>query len=72
MSHRPNESFIPKQQRKHHVTVYIVCGKTSDKNLEQRINIKYFVKIGKSASETLALLTVAYGEYAIKKAIVFE
>jgi len=31
----------------------------SDKNLERRINIKFCVKIGKSASETLALLTVA-------------
>jgi len=39
----------------------------SDKYLEQRINIKFCVKIGKSASETLALLTVAYGEYAVKK-----
>jgi len=30
------------------------------------------VKIGKSDSETLALLTVAYGEYAMKKRSVFE
>jgi hypothetical protein len=30
------------------------------------------VKIGKSASETLALLTVAYGEYTPKKLSVFE
>jgi len=44
----------------------------SDKNLEQRINIKICVKIGKSASKTLALLTVAYGEYAMKKSSVFE
>jgi len=44
----------------------------SDKNLEHRINITFCVKIGKSASETLALLTVAYGEYAKKKSIVFE
>ena len=41
---------------------YVVGGKMSDKNLEQRINMKFSVKIGKSASETLALLTVAYGE----------
>jgi hypothetical protein len=41
-------------------------GKMSDKNLEQRIN-KLCVNIGKSASETLVLLTVAYGEYAMKK-----
>ena len=32
-----------------------------DKNLEQ------IVKIGKSVSETLALLTVAYDEYVMKK-----
>jgi len=44
----------------------------SDKNLEQRINIKFGVKVGKSVSETLALLTVAYGEYAMKKSSVFE
>jgi len=34
----------------------------SDKNREQRINIKFCLKTGNSASETLALLTVAYGE----------
>jgi hypothetical protein len=44
----------------------------SDKNLLQRINIKFCVNIGKSASETLALLTVAYGEYTMKKWSVFE
>jgi transposase len=44
----------------------------SDKKLEQRINIKFCVKIGKSASETLALLTVAYGEYDMRKSSVFE
>jgi hypothetical protein len=43
----------------------------SDKNLEQRINIKLRVKIGNSASEPLALLTLAYGEYAMKKSSVF-
>ena len=31
----------------------------SDKNLEQRINIQFCVKMGKSVSETLDLLTVA-------------
>jgi hypothetical protein len=45
--------------------------KAKDKNLEQQINIKFRVKIGKSSSETLALLTVAYGEYAMKKSRVF-
>jgi hypothetical protein len=39
----------------------------SDKKLEKRINIKFCVKIGKNASETLALLTVACGvtEYCV-------
>jgi hypothetical protein len=44
----------------------------SDKNLEQRINIKCCGKIGKSASEMLAILTVAYGEHAMKKSSVFK
>jgi hypothetical protein len=51
---------------------YTVGGKVSDKILEQRINIKFCVKIGKCASETLAQLTVAYGEYAMKKWSVFD
>ena len=71
MSHRPNESFVPEQQRKY-VSVVYGGEKMSDKNLEQRINIKFYVKIGNSASETLALLTVAYGEYGMKKSSVFE
>jgi len=44
----------------------------NDKNLEQRINIKFCVKIGKSANEKLVLLTVVYDEYAMKKSSVFE
>jgi hypothetical protein len=36
------------------------------KNLEQWKHIKFCVKIDKSASETLALLTLACGEYAKK------
>jgi hypothetical protein len=51
---------------------YTVGGEISDKNREQRINIRFYVKFVKSASETLALLTVAYGEYALKKLRVFE
>ena len=43
----------------------------SDTNLEQRMNIKFCVMIGKSASET-TLLKAAYGEYATKKLSVFE
>jgi len=44
----------------------------SDKNPEQRINMKFGVKIGKCSTETLALLTVAYGEYATNKSSDFN
>ena len=44
----------------------------SEKNLEQGINTKFWLKIGKGSSETLALITVAYGEYAMKKSRDFE
>jgi hypothetical protein len=44
----------------------------SDKNLEQQIYIKFCVKIGKSSSKTLALLTLAYGKYTMKKSSVFN
>jgi hypothetical protein len=32
----------------------------SDKNLEQRVNIKFCVKIGRSIRETLGLFTVIW------------
>jgi hypothetical protein len=38
-----------------------------DNNLEQRMNKRFCVKFGKSVSETLAILTVAYDEYSMKK-----
>jgi hypothetical protein len=41
--------------------------KISDKKLEEQLNMMFCVKIGKSANETLALLTLASGEYAMKK-----
>jgi hypothetical protein len=44
----------------------------SDKNLEQQITIKFYMKTGKSASETLALLTLVWGENAMKNSSVFE
>jgi hypothetical protein len=49
-----------------------VGEKMSDKNLEQQINIKFCVEIGKSVSEMLTLLTEAYGEYAMKTSSDFE
>jgi hypothetical protein len=59
MSHGPNESFVSEQQRSSTCPWYTGGGKMSDKILEQRINIMFCVKIGKCASETLAILTVA-------------
>jgi hypothetical protein len=39
----------------------------SDRLLEQCINIKFCAKLGKNASETLQMLTEAYGADAMKK-----
>jgi hypothetical protein len=44
----------------------------SDRLLEQRINIKFCAKLGKSASETLQMLTEAYGSNAMKMLSVSE
>lgn len=38
----------------------------SEKNQEQWINIKFYLKIGETACETLAILKMAYGEHAMK------
>jgi hypothetical protein len=51
---------------------YAVLRNMNDKNLEQRINIRFCVKSGKSACKMLALLTLAYGEYAMMKLSAFE
>jgi hypothetical protein len=44
----------------------------SNRLLEQRINIKFCAKLGKSASETLQMLTEAYGADAMKTSSIFE
>jgi transposase len=44
----------------------------SDRLLKQRINIKFFAKLGKSASETLQMLTEACGANAMKTSSIFE
>ncbi|GFG30570.1 hypothetical protein Cfor_10488 [Coptotermes formosanus] len=43
-----------------------------DKKIEQRINIKFLVKLKKTATETVYLLREAYGEDALSKSRVFE
>lgn len=45
---------------------------TGDRNLKQRINIKFYVKISKCSIKMLQLLRVAYGENSLKKSNVFE
>jgi hypothetical protein len=44
-------------------------GQMSDSLLEKRINIKFCAKLGKSASETLQILTEAYGADAINSRV---
>jgi hypothetical protein len=39
---------------------------------EQRVNIKFLVKLKKSATETCQLLTEAYGEECMSRACAFE
>jgi hypothetical protein len=50
----------------------MVGSKMRDKNLEQWINIKFCMKIGKSTRETLELLTLPYDEYVMNKLSVYK
>ena len=52
--------------------VLILGRKMSDCQSEQRVNIKFLVKLKKSATETFQLLTEAYGEDCMSRAPVFE
>jgi hypothetical protein len=49
-----------------------LVGKMSVRFLEQRINIKFCVKLGKNASDTCAMLSEAYGGEAMKMPNVLE
>jgi hypothetical protein len=42
-----------------------------NQQLEQRIHIKFFVKLGKSGPEICQMLQQAYGEDALKRSTVF-
>ena len=55
-----------------HTRVFILGRKMSDCKSEQRVNIKFLVKLKKSAMETFQLLTEAYGEDCMSRARVFE
>jgi len=41
-------------------------------NVEQRVNIKFLTKLGKSATETYNLLTAVYGDQCLSRTQVFE
>ena len=41
-------------------------------NVEQRVNIKFLIKLGKSATETYSLLTEVYGDQCLSHTQVFE
>jgi hypothetical protein len=42
-----------------------------DRNIEQCVCIKFCVKLGKSATETLEMLREAFGEYSLSWTTVF-
>jgi hypothetical protein len=67
-----NKTAIEKRWWNQHWVIATCSKKMSERNLEQRINIKFCAKLGKSARETLDMLRVAYGDNALKKSIVFE
>ena len=52
--------------------VLILCRNMLDCKREQRVNIKFLVKLKKSAMETFQLLTEAYDEDWLSRARVFE
>jgi hypothetical protein len=43
-----------------------------DGKIEQRVCIKFCVKLGKSTAETLEMLHVAFGEHSLSRTAVFE
>ena len=55
-----------------HRRVLILDRKMSDCKSEQRVNIKFLVKLKKFATEAIQLLTEAYGEDCLSRARVFE
>jgi len=55
----------------HHVCLHI-CDFSMDEKLEQRANIKFCVKLGKSGAETFEMIRRAYGNEAIVSCDVFR
>jgi hypothetical protein len=67
-----NKAEVTKQWQCYTSVCFRPSGKMSDRLLEQRINIKFCAKLNKSVSETLQMLTEAYGADAMEKSSVFE
>jgi hypothetical protein len=67
-----NKAVVAKQWQCYTSVCFCPSGKMSDRLLEQRINIKFCAKLDKSTSETLQMLTEAYGADAMRKSSVFE
>jgi hypothetical protein len=42
-----------------------------DSKIEERVCIKFCVKLGKSATKTLEMLRDAFGEHSLSRAVVF-
>jgi len=49
-----------------------ICDFSMDVKLEQRANIKFCVKLGKSGAETFEKIRCAYGNEAMHRARCFE
>jgi hypothetical protein len=67
-----NKAVVAKQWQCYTSVCFRPGGKMSDRLLEQHINIKFCAKLSKSTSETLQMLTEAYGADAMKKLSIFE
>jgi hypothetical protein len=67
-----NKAVVAKRWQCYTSVCFRPGGKMCDRSLEQRISIKFCAKLGKSLSETLQMLTEAYGADAMKKSSVFE
>jgi hypothetical protein len=67
-----NKAVVAKQWQCYTSVCFHPGGKMSDRLLEQHDNIKFCSKLGRSVSETLQMLTEAYGADAMKMSGVFE
>ena len=50
----------------------LICDYSTDLKIEQRANIKFCVKLGKSATETLEMLRQAYDKEVMSRTRCFE